>query len=721
MIPKFDPSKPFEEYKPKTEVPVFDPSQPFEDVNDSSYVPSINTALETGQDFLTGASQGATLGGADELGGMAAAGIETFLGKLGIGPAAVDEQLAAQGFTGDVGESFLQKYRGYQEAGEKAALEARERSPVAEFGGQLGGALLSTGALGLNKAAIQGPKALFGQIAKNKGTGEAALALLRGTATSGSRFGDAVARGVGMYGAAAPAIAAESALSSQADIIGEKADLGQVASDVGLGVGLGLPVMMGLNVAPELPGIARDSVTKRLEPFKEKIAQSFADENNPKLRQIAMAYQKYGKELGVSPRSAGQEIKRGAEITPMQAREILDGRLGLGPKVDPASIQVQGDDVAYSLKDSIAADKLQSGLDYVDNFLGKKTGEAIEKSTVQIDVDPIIQQAANEIEQIVTQYPRLAKNRKSAKAYESILTGGTQLSARQVKDLVDDLDYNIGVFKRSTDLDVGEREILPELLSLRAQLSSTLKKNVPEYRAQAEQFESWREVIEQLIAGPNDPVKSEIFFGKLPKGDKKVHEAILKLIEDAAGTAASSAKDRTAFTKFMNKLAEFQALDAERATRGLQRVAPDSEQIRKFILQASDDANLRQSVRRTAESRSVKPNWAELVIGKAPESAAYLAGWTAKSVGDIGKKPVVQKTAAITKAIYNAPAQSVANLASKLEASGNFSQVGKALRESLENGDTAKKNAALFTIMQNPNARAFISAEDFPDSENVEE
>lgn len=696
-----------------------------QDEDSESILPSLNTIAETGQDFLTGGSQGATLGAADELGGGIAAGVETLLGKLGIGPSAVDEQLAAEGYTGDIGESFLEKYREYQEAGEKAALEARERSPVAEFAGQIGGGLLSSSALGLNRAAMQGPKALLGQIAKGDKKAaqkamKAALDLLRGTATTGSRIADATARGVGMYGAALPAIAAESALSSQADIIGPKSDLGQVAQDVGLGVRLSLPMMVGLNVLPKVPGALSERVSKRIEPVKEKLAETFADENNPKLRQIAMAYQKYGKELGVSPRSAAQEIKRGAEITPEQAREILDGRLGLGPKVDPASIQIQGDDVAYSLKDSIAADKLQKGLDAVDDLLGKRTGEAIEKSTAQINVDPIIQQAANEIQQIVTQYPRLAKNRKSAKAYESILSGNPVLNARQVKDLIDDIDYNIGVFKRSVDLDPGEREILPELLDLRSQLSATLKKNVPEYRAQAEQFESWREVIEQLIAGPNDPVKSEIFYGKLNKGDKKVHEAILKLIEDASGTAASSGKDRTAFTKFMNKLAEFQALDAERANRGVQRVAPDTEQIRKFILQASDDANLRQSVRRTSESRSIKPDWRELFIGKAPEYGAYLAGKTVRNWQKIMQKSPVQGMIAMSKAVYKAPAQSILNLASKLETSGQFKGIGKALREAVENGDTAKKNAALFTIMQNPNVRAFISAEDFPDVEEKE-
>ena len=99
-----------------------------------SVLPSLKLIAETGQDFLTGASQGATLGAADELGGGIAAGVETLLGKLGIGPAAADGEIPIEelpglspelkqklaGQTVEIPrESFLEKYRGYQEAGEK--------------------------------------------------------------------------------------------------------------------------------------------------------------------------------------------------------------------------------------------------------------------------------------------------------------------------------------------------------------------------------------------------------------------------------------------------------------------------------------------------------------------------------------------------------------------------------------------------------------------------
>jgi hypothetical protein len=40
--------------------------------------------------------------------------------------------------------------------------------------------------------------------------------------------------------------------------------------------------------------------------------------------------------------------------------------------------------------------------------------------------------------------------------------------------------------------------------------------------------------------------------------------------------------------------------------------------------------------------------------------------------------------------------------------------MGEALEQAIKNNDVNKRNAVLFTIMQNPNAKVFISAEDFP-------
>ena len=61
-------------------------------------IETIGDITQAGQDFSIGAAKGATMGALDELGGLVGAGVETGLGAIGIGPAAVDAELAAQGF-----------------------------------------------------------------------------------------------------------------------------------------------------------------------------------------------------------------------------------------------------------------------------------------------------------------------------------------------------------------------------------------------------------------------------------------------------------------------------------------------------------------------------------------------------------------------------------------------------------------------------------------------
>lgn len=669
------------------DVPLDQGQDDWEDQPVDSVLPSMDTALETGQDFLTGASQGATLGFADELGGSISALLEKGAGKLGFGPSAVDEQLEAQGFDIE-GNDLADVYRQYQQAGEQASDLAKERSPYAEFAGQLGGAALSSTALGLNPAAVQGPKALLSTLAANKGAGQAALALLRGTATSGSRIADAAARGVGMFGQAAPALALESVGTSKSDLVGPEADLGGVAEDVATGLSFGLPAMVGLNVAADAPGALKEKVGQKLEPIKEKVAAAFADEGNPRLRQMAKSFQEYGRDLGIHPRSHAADIA--------------------GPK--------------FAQKDSKAASQLLNIVDTADAKLGQEVGESVQKATARgalIDIAPDIQAAAQRVNELTSILPDLGATRKSAAAFDKILNGMSQLTPIEVKNLIDDLDAAIGTFKSATNKDPAAIGTLNELLRHRKSVSETFKKAVPEYADASQRFESFRQVLEQIMSGDRPADVTQIFYGTQRNQDTKVYDKLLDMIQNVQKTGQAAQSHRTAFTNFMDALQAFEQKELSRAVPK-QPVLPSSSAIRKNLLSASDDSVLRSSVRSTTESRSVVPDLKEAIVGKAPTSGAFWAGKLTKNIEKKLQSPVVKGTTQMSKIIYNAPAQALSNLASKLETSGSFQQVGKALREAVENGDTTKKNAALFTIMQNPNARAFISAEDFPDVDSEE-
>jgi cell fate (sporulation/competence/biofilm development) regulator YlbF (YheA/YmcA/DUF963 family) len=609
---------------------------------------------QTGLDFASGAVKGLSMGSLDELGGLASAGIETGVEALG-------------GGTG-LNESFMDKYRGYQQASEQAQQEAADRSPWAEGLGQVGGGITGGmalgGLLGVGKAA-KGAQSIS-EIAKNQGKAKAAMELL--------------GRGGSSYLKAAPALAVESALTSKEQLLGDDANPMGVAADVGGSLAFGLPAVLGLEAASQ---VVAPSVKGSISKVKDKIASEFADEGNPRLRQLAKSFKTYGQDMEVSPRSHGADIS------------------GL----------------KFSQRDTKAATNVLGSLDSADSKIGQQVGQSIEQATARgatVDISPDIQAAAQRVNDLAQEIPDLGSTRKSAAAFDKMLNGQPNLTPSEVKGLIDDIDAAIGTFKSATNKDAAAVGTLNELLKYRKSISETFKKAVPEYAQAAERFESFRNVLEQLVSGERPADITQTFYGNLRNQDQKVYDKIIDMIQNVQKTGQSSQTHRTAFTNFMDALEKF---EAQESARNVDSVLPSSQSLRKFILDASDDAVLRGSVRSTTESRSITPDWKEWLIGKAPASGAFLAGKATKSAQKVAQKPIIQQTIAMSKAVYNAPAQAVSNLASKLETSGQFKSVGKALREAIENGDSAKKNAALFTIMQNPNSRAFISAEDFPDAD----
>ena len=55
--------------------------------------------------------------------------------------------------------------------------------------------------------------------------------------------------------------------------------------------------------------------------------------------------------------------------------------------------------------------------------------------------------------------------------------------------------------------------------------------------------------------------------------------------------------------------------------------------------------------------------------------------------------------------------EQLSRVANKLMSNPSYSQTGQALQDAIAKSDTAKKNAILFTIMQNPNLRMSLSDE----------
>lgn len=620
--------------------------------------------LEGAKDFSIGAAKGATMGTMDEIGGVLSAGAETALEALGFGPGAVDAQLREQGF--DIPEdSFGDKYRMYQKASQDEQKASEERSPVLNTLGQIAGGMTSghmaSGALGLGNALKTAQP--LAEIAKNQGLSKAALELLK--------------RGGTEYAKMSPLLAAEIAASSEHNIIGEDANLENVAKEVGGGLAFGLPVMLGLQASAEvLP-----SVSKKASDLASKTKDSFFGEDMPLMRQYEKAFNEYGGKLKVNPRSHAAEIAEG-----------------------PASL---------SQRTNQFTDNFVKMFDDADNRLGKDISKSLNDATqsgVIVNVSPEMQSASQTLQDLAQQFPMFADSRKSMKAYETMLTGADQLNPIEVKGLIDDIDNMISIFKSSKSRTTAEESTLSQLYKYRKGISDSLKKDVPQYRDAAARFENFRQVIEQLLAGPEKNEYKQIFYGNLRDPDATVFKKVRDLIENTQRTDAAAGNHRTAFTNLMEALGDFEQKEAARmsANPNLQQVLPHTKAIRSAMLDASDDAVLRDSARRTSPSRSTKPSvgdmMGELVFGKVPVSTAY-------GMGRVYHSDASKSLSKLSKTLYNAPDTTLNALAAQLK-NTKFKSLGESLEKSLQSGNIGKRNATLFTIMQNPEARLFIEGDD---------
>lgn len=640
--------------------------------------------IDKAEDTFRGVAKGFSFAGIDELGGAAMTAVERGLGAVGIGPAAVDAKLRRERTTGSgVEESLADTYKGYQDAINKSLQESEERSPWLFKGGELAGNIASSvalgGALGLGKNA--GKVKSIIDIAKDSGKARAALELLK--------------RGGANYAKAAPALAVESALTSEADLVGKNARPLEVAKDVAGGLSFAGLVMGGGQLISD---VAAPLAKARLDKVSDKISEIASE--SPLARQIKIAYDKYGKTAKVNPLS---EEARKTGVT------MLHGGT-------PLNI----------LPEKQASDMVDKVLDSDKQFarLVGDTLEEAEKRNVLIDSNSVLSDATKKIDDLKLQFPELI----DSKSFNSIVDGVKSRIARsstpsQVKATMQDITSQINRIKGYKNPTTEQEQALEILQFLRGGVDETLKKTIPEYaRAANRLFSFRRSFIEQPIGGSYNPELHETWYSNLKKGDLKLTKSYEDLVRNSQDTSQGAVSSASRYSNFKKAAEEFEANELALMQTGqvpVKRIAPSVKDLFKNIDNYADENMMLDSVKRTQESQSagslLKKSLflgAETGRGGVYQSA-YMTGRVASS------KPA-RYLADLGRTIYNAPAEQLQGLATKLENNVATASYGRALRAGLENGDKAKQNAALFTIMQNPKARALIEAEAAND-ETIEE
>lgn len=625
-------------------------------------------------DFSKGVARGITLEGLDELGGMIGAGVERGLGALGVGPAAVDAQLRAQGFTGSgVDQGIIGSYRDYQSGIAKDLKESEERSPYLTMAGQLAGnyAVGTAAAGALSSGTAKGAKSIL-DIAKDSGKSKAALELLK--------------RGGQSYKEIAPLLALETGLASEKTLVGPGSDIGEFATDVASGMAYGLPAMIaGQGITDVVMPAGAAGLRKTGDVLREALDES------PIGRQTEIAFKKYGQQYKVNPTSekfvkyGDMKVEGGvpsSEWNINRAQEVV-GRI---KKADSKLID--------SMEESLAA--------------ATKVGKTI-------NAQDLADQAFQEIQTLATELPTILKDSNfNAMMSKALGRGYKDLTPKQIKASIKDITNSIekiqGMKLPSPELQEAEKI----LRGLRNNLDERLKQTIPEYATAARRFYDFRRAyMEQPISGAMSPEVNDILYSTLNKAEPKLIGAYEDLIARSTADSHATADVETNFSKLMGALTDFEQKELSLLSQGKikEPVMPGAKQFMQQISDYSDDAAVRRQTRKTQESQGGEKAFAKnlLGLGETGRGMALSAGYY---TGRITASKPAQKVARMSRNIYNAPAETLASLGESLKANKKTRSLGVALLEGIQNGDAQKRNAALFTIMQNPNARAIVEEQD---------
>lgn len=627
---------------------------------------SKNLSETAGSVAETGADLGTGLGGAiaDTSRGVVQGGTLGFSDEIYGGLSATAQAI------GDLDTTkWLENYRAAQKSSEAANDEAKERSPWLYGGGELFGGLAAGAAtagaglaaagtkLGLREASKQGGKALAKEAAKIAAAG----------GTAGAIQGVGISKG-----------------NIDTDTGIEKLKSDAIGGGV-LGAGLGLGMAgAGTYLGPKLSKMASKA---------KNWADEFVEES-PLATQMIKGYKK-GKK--------GKIINQSKAYDRLQSRQYLK-----------------------DLKDET------SGILSADELLGKEQGDILTAASGRgdkVNVLDAAKEASKELKSLlgspaIGDKPAVSGTQEFLKAMPGTNQFIDELQRFTQGELSPDAAWELRnqVIKlaKNKNLPFGTKEILNKL---QASIKDSLDEAVPDFANASAITRKFKAAVIDPLTGKGMPIEDGGYLGSLTPAQKKerVAGSLAGILQQSRtpGQAGKVPKDK--LTQVIDNLTalekEYQPKEGGPGLMEKLGLGSVDEFERKIFDKADDSAMTRQVLGYDPQSSPTTNLWSLATLGGATTGRGVLIAG-ANQAGR-ASQTVVPTLAKISKAIYSAPEQSLYGVANGLKGSG-FDHLGNALEKALNEKNTYLKNAALFSILQNPKARAFISADDIgsePDGE----
>lgn len=621
-----------------------------------------SSALEAGKNAAM-----STLQGTADVGRGAVQGLSMGLSDEAI--AALKASLPAD--EEDKGKDWKALYRKYQEQEQAKNNAAKERSPYlyggAELAGMVAPAILTAGATVPEDAAMIGGRLTAKGLAK-----KAAVAGATGAVTGGIMGGTMSEKGKLID--ATP----EEQEKLKADVIG-----GTVTGGV-----------LGTTI-----GAAAPAIKKGFGALKDKIGT------------------KLDSYISDSPfwSQAMKSKQLGEEGTNIYSEKAAQGPIG-----ETSGLIHQDTNATKDLVDRIYA---------VDTKLGQKVGDAIDNATEQgvtVDLTDPMMASIQRAKDLLEKDQQLMANPKAQKLYDTIFKmsdNGEFDTATLTPNEVQTLRNDVVDFADSVKLKN------PDIASLgyqfQAQIGDLLKQTVPEYKTAAERFEQFRRLVpETLISGSTPVDVSKVKLGNLKNDEAKLFGAAKEMIQGARMPGAGSGDAKETFKNLINGVNTFENAETQRVKQGVVDVNDDlpklvdnsdksqASSLQDMIKDRADSSALLQQAWRVNPQESAATATKGSMFGRG--SVMNLANKYGL-YKDTLMKPVASPVK-LTQKLYNAGEDELRGIAQKMSDIPGLQSVGKTLMQGLDNKDLAGVNAAIFSIMQNPQARILINAEDL-DSE----
>ena len=565
--------------------------------------------------------------------------------------------------------TILERYRRNQQLLQNELDAAKERSPYLSFGGELAGGLTSgsaiTGALGIAGEAATGAPRLL-DIARNQGKMKALGTLLQ--------------RGGTTYKETLPLMMTEGALSSEKGGLTSAAETEELGKDVLGSAMFGLPAVMGLQTIQDVAAPLGTEVGKKIA----KGAEEYVKEK-PLLRHMKGMFE-YG-ERNINPKSEF-------------AKKIIPGREGSG---------------ILAHEESGNVNELLNNMMEPRNIIGKDIENSLIKAT-KVDKTSIPFQGKTQ--SILDSVKNVAEIRPSIKDDSKLigllskLEKTQELNPIETQELIDYTNAFMNKIKPATQNDMKASDIWDSLNTARKELGSTLKSSVPEYAKHSERYSKFMEIPEQLLAG-NVPLENKnIFYSRINNADDNAYLKMKQMVQGLNRGGSGAGSTETAYNNLITKMMDFEKNELEQVASNKilkSSVTTSSENFANKLNNYSDKAAMRSSMDAVDPHTGVKGVAKQIAAGTGDTgraialSSANKAGMLKKSI-NASKNPVAK----LSRDIFNAPTHMVEGLASTLSNTKGLEKYGENLSHALKSTNSNRRNQVLFTIMQNPSARAFV-------------